>query len=306
MEKDADDLEMLENEEELEEGDNKAGSEGLSKRPPKQKLEYFQWDEEIEKKCKSIIEGQNTSLSDKVYSIHEDNARRNWDIFYKRNTTNFYKNRNYIDREFDLDKLVEKFKGTKQRRLNLLEAGCGVGNTIFPLSEIFQKDMKVYGFDFSDNAINFIKKDPKYNTDDIEVEVKDLVKSDLEYKSIDFVTLVFVLSAISPENHELVLKKLLDCMDNDSYLYFRDYAEFDMAQVRLAAKKDTKLKDNFYLKTDGTRVYYFNEKYLRELFGRFGELIEIEKLETHYRKIRNIKRNLEMNRVWIQAVIHKK
>ena len=278
----------------------------LVKRPPKQKLEYFEWDEEIEKKCKSIIESQSNVLSQKMYDLHEENARRNWDIFYKRNTTNFYKNRNYIDREFNLPTLVSKLKETKKRRLNLLEAGCGVGNTIFPLAEIFSKDMKVYGFDFSANAIDFIKKNEHYDTNNIEVEVKDLVKSELGYAQIDFVTLVFVLSAISPENHELVIRKLLDCMDSDSYLYFRDYAEFDMAQMRLASKKDTKLKDGFYLKTDGTRVFYFNEKYLRALFAKFGDIIEVERIETHYRKIRNIKRNLEMNRVWVQGVIHKK
>lgn len=289
------------------EGAGEEEMQSLTKRPPKQKLEYFEWDEEIEKKSKAVINSQNDILSDKVYDIHEENARRNWDIFYKRNTTNFYKNRNYIDREFNLPDLIEKLKESKKRRLSLMEAGCGVGNTIFPLSELFYKDLKVYGFDFSDNAVNFIQKDSKYDTANIEVQVKDLVKSDLsEYKSIDFVTLVFVLSAISPENHEAVIAKLLACMDTDSYLYFRDYAEFDMAQLRLASKKDTKLKENFYLKTDGTRVFYFNEKYLRELFAKFGDSVEIKKLETHYRKIRNIKRNLEMNRVWIQGVICKK
>ena len=274
-------------------------------RLPKQKLEYFEWNKTIEDRCKAVIESQQEQLSDRVYDIHEENARKYWDIFYKRNTTNFYKNRNYIHREFNLDELVKELGEKKGRRLNLLEAGCGVGNTLFPLMEIYHDRVKMIGFDFSDNAIQMIQKDSRYRVEDIEVEVRDLVKHEVDYKQLDFVTLVFVLSGISPENHEMCIKKLLDCMDSNSYLYFRDYAEFDMAQLRLASRKDSKLKEGFYLKTDGTRVYYFNEKYLRELFSKF-EGVEVEKLETHYRTIRNIKRGLEMNRVWIQGVIRKK
>ena len=200
------------------------------KRPPKQKLEYFEWSDAIEEKSKAVINNQKDVVSSKVYDAHEENARKFWDIFYKRNTTNFYKDRNYIDREFALPDLVRKLKASKKRRLSLLEAGCGVGNTLFPIMEAFQKDVKMLGFDFSDNAIKFIKKDPRYKTEDIEVEVRDLVKDDLkEYKGIDFVTLVFVLSAISPENQTEVLRKLFKSMDKDSYMYFRDYAEYDMA-----------------------------------------------------------------------------
>jgi len=290
-------------------GQGEVGADG--KKPPKQKLEYFEWTQEMEDKCLAQIKSQTEVLPSKVYDIHEENARRYWDIFYKRNTTNFYKNRNYIDREFNLPELVKSLKADKNRRLTLLEAGCGVGNTIFPLSEVFHADLKVFGFDFSDNAIRFIQKDPRYLTDNIEVEVKDLVKSDLSnYKNMDFVTLVFVLSAISPENHEMVMRKLFNTMDNNSYLYLRDYAQYDMAQMRLAQRKDSKLKDGFYLKSDGTRVFYFNEKYLRELFEKLASgpeavKIEVIKMETHYRKIRNIKRGLEMNRVWLQAVLKK-
>lgn len=275
-------------------------------RPPKQKLEYFEWTPEIEIKSRQVIEAQKAILSERVYSIHEESARKYWDIFYKRNTTNFYKNRNYIDREMGLPALIDKLKPIKQRKLNFLEAGCGVGNTLFPICEIYKDNMKGYGFDFSDNAIRFIKQNEHYKTEFMEVEVKDLVKSDLShYKNMDFITLVFVLSAISPENHEMVLKKLFDAMDDNSYLYIRDYAEYDMAQLRLAKKQDSKLKDNFYLKSDGTRVFYFSETYLRELFGKFTN-VEITMLETHYRRIRNIKRNLEMHRVWIQGTVHKK
>jgi methyltransferase-like protein 6 len=35
-----------------------------------------------------------------MYNKYENEAKRNWDIFYKINKTNGYKDRHYIKREF--------------------------------------------------------------------------------------------------------------------------------------------------------------------------------------------------------------
>lgn len=35
-----------------------------------------------------------------MYAKFEKDAKRNWDLFYKANKTNFYKDRNYIKFEF--------------------------------------------------------------------------------------------------------------------------------------------------------------------------------------------------------------
>ncbi len=123
------------------------------------------------------------------------------------------------------------------------------------------------------------------------------------FPKVDFATLIFVLSAISPENHFQCLEKIFSQMEHDSYFYFRDYARYDLAQVRLAKRTDSKLKDDFYLKTDGTRVYYFSEEYLRSLLEQAG--FEILELGNHYRVIKNKKEGLEMNRVWIQGICRK-
>ena len=65
----------------------------------------------------------------------EIDAKRNWDDFYKHNTTNFYKDRHYLSKEFpELSKALDLQKDT-QEKVTLLDLGCGVGNAFWPLVE---------------------------------------------------------------------------------------------------------------------------------------------------------------------------
>jgi methyltransferase-like protein 6 len=55
-------------------------------------------------------------------------------MFYKHNTTNFYKDRHYLLREFS--ELATGLKAaTPDRRVTLLDLGCGVGNAFWPVIE---------------------------------------------------------------------------------------------------------------------------------------------------------------------------
>ncbi|XP_042140501.1 tRNA N(3)-cytidine methyltransferase METTL6 isoform X5 [Peromyscus maniculatus bairdii] len=135
----------------------------------------------------------------------EKEAQKNWDLFYKRNSTNFFKDRHWTTREFEELRSCREYEGQK---LTLLEAGCGVGNCLFPLLE---EDLNIFAYacDFSPRAVDYVKQNPLYNTERCKVFQCDLTKDDLldhiPPESVDAVTLIFVLSAVHPEKMHLVL-----------------------------------------------------------------------------------------------------
>lgn len=62
--------------------------------------------------------------------------------------------RHWITREFP--ELLHSLSVVEGGRPVLLETGCGVGNTMFPLLEE-NKDLFVYACDFSPRAVDFVK-----------------------------------------------------------------------------------------------------------------------------------------------------
>jgi hypothetical protein len=99
------------------------------------------------------------------------------------------------------------------------------------------------------------------------------------------------------------MKKLYDSMKSDSWLWFRDYGRYDMAQLKLAARNKAKLGENFYSKSDGTRCFYFEQDELSKLMEKVG--FQVKDTEYKYRVVENRKENLKMKRVWIQALFYK-
>ena len=47
-----------------------------------------------------LVKLNENQVDPKTYDKFEKDAKRNWDIFYKNNKTNFYKDRHYIKAEF--------------------------------------------------------------------------------------------------------------------------------------------------------------------------------------------------------------
>ena len=118
------------------------------------------------------LAAQDDSLvSDFKRNKLEVEARKNWDLFYKRNETRFFRDRHWTTREFE-QLLGPTMKGTAK---SLLEVGCGVGNFFFPLVEE-DKALFVYACDFSSRAVELIKKDARYDEGRIRVFTCDITR----------------------------------------------------------------------------------------------------------------------------------
>nr|XP_019962594.1 PREDICTED: methyltransferase-like protein 6 [Paralichthys olivaceus] len=227
----------------------------------------------------------------------EREAQKNWDLFYKRNSTKFFKDRHWTSREFQELRACRQFES---QRLVLLEAGCGVGNCIFPLLE---EDLNVfvYACDFSPRAVEFVKQNPLYCPERCCAFQCDLTKDDLKTNvpedSVDVVTLIFVLSAVHPDKMKLALQNIFRVLKPGGVVLFRDYGLQDHAMLRF--KAGSKLGENFYVRQDGTRSFFFSKEFLAELFTDAG----FQSVANDYvlRETVNKKEGLCVPRVFLQS-----
>lgn len=69
----------------------------------------------------------------------------------------------------EFTEIIEPLSSTKTDTCstkNILEIGCGVGNSVFPIVEHCKNDnVFVYGCDFSENAVNILKEHEEYKPD---------------------------------------------------------------------------------------------------------------------------------------------
>ena len=111
--------------------------------------------------------------------------------------------------------------------------------------------------------------------------------------------MVFVFLALHPDQWKQAVDNLSKVLKPGGEILFRDYGRYDLAQVRF--KKGRLLDDNFYIRGDGTRVYFFTEEELEEIFCEKGPFKK-EKIATDRRLLVNRKKQLKMYRNWLQAV----
>ncbi|XP_039289478.1 tRNA N(3)-methylcytidine methyltransferase METTL6 isoform X2 [Nilaparvata lugens] len=246
------------------------------------------------------LEKQNSRMvsqfmADKI----ERESRKHWDLFYKRNETRFFKDRHWTTREF-----VELAECESSEKTVLFEVGCGVGNLMYPLLED-GLNLFVYACDLSPRAVDFVKSHDQYSEDKVKAFQADITGDDLTLNvpeaSVHIVSLIFVLSAIHPDKHALVLKNLSTVIRPGGKIIFRDYGLYDMAQLRF--KPGHKIADNFYMRQDCTRSYFFSTEYLTKLATDCG--FEVKTNSYVYRRTVNKKEDIDVPRRFVQAVFVK-
>lgn len=207
---------------------------------------------ELTEEEKQRLESQNIRLIPEAKAAKlEREAKRHWDIFYKRNETKFFRDRHWTTREFQ-----ELIDFESDQRITFLELGCGVGNMVFPLVQEGFSNFYFYACDFSPRAVDFVKANKLYDENRMKAFCADLTTDDLFENvpegSVNMASLIFVLSAINPASWAQVAEVAFRALSPGGVLLFRDYGRYDMAQLRF--KPGHKIAENFYMRQDGTRL----------------------------------------------------
>ncbi|NXR50686.1 METL2 protein, partial [Hippolais icterina] len=201
---------------------------------------------------------------------------------------------------------VESFPGS-DATYRILEVGCGAGNSVFPILKVLcnTPGTFLYCCDFASGAVELVKSHSSYNSAWCSAFVHDVCDDALPYpfpdEILDVILLVFVLSTIHPDRMQGVVNRLAKLLKPGGMLLFRDYGRYDTAQLRF--KKGHCLSENFYVRGDGTRVYFFTKDEVQNMFNLAG-LTEVQNLVDRRLQV-NRKKKVKMQRVWIQSKFQK-
>ncbi|KAL1836621.1 hypothetical protein VTJ49DRAFT_4869 [Mycothermus thermophilus] len=251
-----------------------------------------------------------------------------WNLFYKNNTANFFKDRKWLQQEFPiLEEVTREDAGPR----TVLEIGAGAGNTAFPILQRNKNPhLKLHACDFSKKAVEVMRAHEAYKPEFMQADVWDVAGEELppglSEGTVDVAIMIFIFSALSPRQWKRAVENVYRVLKPGGVVCFRDYGRGDLAQVRF--KKGRYLEENFYIRGDGTRVYFFDKNELADIWsGKLSEpgegeangegngqsegvvdeheqvkpRFEIEQLGVDRRLLVNRAKKLKMYRCWIQG-----
>ncbi|KAF4610696.1 hypothetical protein D9613_007109 [Agrocybe pediades] len=208
-------------------------------------------DDQFETIIKSLTKQKLNPVSPEEKAKVNEKPAKHWDNFYKMNASNFFRNRKWLHNEFP--ELVAATKADAGPVL-ITEVGCGAGNSVFPLLSANQNEqLQIKAYDYSSHAVKLVQNNPLYTSPPvgtISAAVWDAtspngIPSDITPGTIDLIILVFMLKP-------------------GGQILFRDYGRHDLTQLRF--KGGRLLDENFYIRGDKTRVYFFELDELSLLF----------------------------------------
>ncbi|XP_062001916.1 uncharacterized protein LOC133719760 isoform X1 [Rosa rugosa] len=270
-------------------------------------------------------------------SVAEEAESQPWNDFHHRHSSGkFFKERRYLLQEFP--ELVSCEENSR-----VLEVGCGNGSTVLPIlrgnekvtvyacdcstealekaketiyaSNIVSIEHRFHTFccDFSTSGFptwltynpcqaNFEQtSDGRGNSETCLDDSSSLKESRCCIGGVDFVTLIFTLSALSLQRMPKSIKECFSVMRPGGMLLFRDYGLYDMSMLRFEMDKRVGFRE--YMRSDGTRSYFFSLDTVRDLFMGAG-FIELE-LEYCCVKSLNRRNGKSMRRVWVHGKFQK-
>ncbi|KAG5637847.1 hypothetical protein H0H81_002984 [Sphagnurus paluster] len=227
-------------------------------------------DDQAETIAASLSKQRSAPVPEVEKAKYNDKPARHWDNFYKMNASNFFRNRKWLHNEFP--ELVEATQ-LEAGVITIAEIGCGAGNSVFPLlSSNKNPDLRLCAYDYSNHAVKLVQNNPLYispPTGSIHAAVWDLSTKEglpdgIEAGTVDIVILVFVFSALHPDEWGRAVANIHQMLKPGGLVVMRDYGRHDLTQLRFKAGR--LLDENFYIRGDKTRVYFFELDEIALLF----------------------------------------
>jgi methyltransferase-like protein 6 len=195
----------------------------------------------------------------------------------------------------------------------VLELGCGVGNSAFPLMRA-NLDLRVVAVDCSPTAIAFLKANQEFDArrcrafcaDLGNVEgplTKEAVGSErfVEDESIDAVTGVFFFSALDADAFARVARECARVLKKNGLVLFRDYSKEDVKGTDGPSTDfapGQKVDEDAYVRGDGTLAVFFDEAFVTRVFQDAGFVGSCERV-TH--EVTNRKLGITFTRHFVQG-----
>lgn len=187
--------------------------------------------------------------------------------------------------------------------VTFVEAGCGVGNALFPVLRANPMAF-AYAFDFSQKAIDILQASPEYHVSRACTFVADLTRPEtynrIISEPVDYVVAVWTLSAIEPgEKLQNAVIGLSQILKPGGMILLRDYAEGDMRMYAFE-KRDAgqeRTTERLYYRGDKTLAYFFNCEEMEEIMGKGG--LETVECRVEDRVVENRKNGVVMHRRWL-------
>jgi methyltransferase-like protein 6 len=188
--------------------------------------------------------------------------------------------------------------------LVLVEAGCGVGNALFPVLRANPAAF-AFAFDFSATAIALLHSSPEYDPARADAFVADLARPE-SYVSVvlarspaDYVLTVWALSALPPGPMlEAAASGLAQLLRPGGMVLLRDYADGDMRMHMFRERgQDGGPSGRLFTRGDQTWAYFFTVGDLSALMGRAG--LDTVECRVEERVVENRKNGVKMHRRWL-------
>ena len=209
----------------------------------------------------------------------------------------------------------------------VLELGCGVGNSAFPLMRA-NLDLRVVAVDASPTAIACLKQNPEFDARRCVAFVADLGNVEgplteraiglahaIDDASIDAVTGVFFFSALDADAFARVARECARVLRRGGLVLFRDYSKDDVkgnvSGVPVARKGEgtdvtetvsfapgEKIDDASFVRGDGTLAVFADEAAVTRAFEDAGLVGSCERV-TH--AVKNRKLGVTLTRHFVQG-----